>query len=118
MPERSELMTDGQRTGDAAPPKVGLVAFHYPRREYAAEMLRRICQAAKFITAAPGCLGADCWLTEDGAAIVTTGQWESAQAFEAGFAAARAAGIDFRYDEREARPRKIFRLADAGPADT
>jgi heme-degrading monooxygenase HmoA len=91
--------------------KVGLVAFHYPSREFHDEMLRRVGQAAEFIASSPGCLEADCWLTEDGQAIVSTGQWESEEAFRAGFAAARAAGIDFRYDEREVRPREIFRLA-------
>jgi hypothetical protein len=60
----------------------------------------------------PGCLGVDCWLGKDGA-IVTTGKWESEQAFTAGVAAARDAGVDFTYDEREARPREIFRLSCA-----
>ena len=91
--------------------KVGLVAFHYPSREFRDEMLRRVGQAAEFIASSPGCLEADCWLTEDGRAIVSTGQWESEEAYRASFAAARAAGIDFRYDEREVRPREIFRLA-------
>jgi hypothetical protein len=91
--------------------KVGLVAFHYPSREFHDEMLSRVSQAAEFIAGMPGCLAADCWLTEDPPAIVSTGQWESEQAFHASFAAARAAGIDFRYDEREVRPREIFRLS-------
>jgi heme-degrading monooxygenase HmoA len=93
--------------------KVGLVAFHYPRHEYVGDVADRVRRAAEFIAAAPGCLGADCWLTEDGTAVVSTGQWESEQAFVAGFAAARAAGIDFTYDDREVRPREIFRLACA-----
>jgi quinol monooxygenase YgiN len=93
--------------------QVGLVAFHYPRPEYRAEMLRRVHRAAEVIGAEPGCLEVDCWLGEDGTAIVTTGKWESEQAFTGGFAAARAAGVDFTFDEREARPREIFRLACA-----
>jgi quinol monooxygenase YgiN len=93
--------------------QVGLVAFHYPRPEHRAEMLGRVHHAAEVIGAAPGCLGVDCWIGEDGAAIVTTGKWESQQAFTASFAAARAAGVDFTFDEREVRPREIFRLACA-----
>ena len=38
-------------------------------------------------------------------AVMTTGQWESEQARIAGFSAARTAGVDFDYDEREFRPR-------------
>ena len=93
--------------------QVGLVAFHYPRSEFRAEMMSRIRRAAEVIEAMPGCLGVDCWLGKDGAAIVTTGKWESEQAYFAGFAAARDAGVDFTYDEREARPREIFRLSCA-----
>jgi heme-degrading monooxygenase HmoA len=93
--------------------QVGLVAFHYPRPEYQAQMMSRVRRAAEVIEAMPGCLGVDCWLGQDGTAIVTTGKWESEQAYAAGFAAARDAGVDFTYDEREARPREIFRLSCA-----
>jgi hypothetical protein len=47
---------------------------------------------------------------DDRQAVVTTGQWESEQALRAGFAAVRAAGANFDYDERESRPRQVFRL--------
>jgi heme-degrading monooxygenase HmoA len=94
--------------------QVGLVAFHYPRPEYRDQMLSRVQRAAEFLEAVPGCLAVDCWLTEDAAAIVTTGKWESREAFRAGFSAARAGGVDFAFDDREARPREIFRLARAG----
>ncbi|MGH3259284.1 MAG: antibiotic biosynthesis monooxygenase [Streptosporangiaceae bacterium] len=98
--------------------KAGLVAFHYPSRDYSEEMLGRVRRAAEFIASRPGCLGVDCWFTEDGEAIVSTGQWESQEALLGGFAAARAAGIDFRVDEREVRPREIFRLTGTnGAAD-
>jgi quinol monooxygenase YgiN len=90
--------------------KVGLVALHYPRPEHRDEMISRVRQAAAVMTAAPGCLAADCWVSEDGQAIVTTGQWESVQALAAGFAAVRTAGVDIGYDERESRPREIHRL--------
>jgi len=61
-----------------------------------------------------GCLAVDCWVSEDHQAVVTTGQWESEQAMGVGFAAVRAAGVDFHYDERESRPRLVFTLAAAG----
>ena len=90
--------------------KAGLVAFHYPNRDYSEEMFGRVRRAAEFIAALPGCLGADCWLTADGHAVVSTGQWESEEALLEGFAAARAAGIDFHVDEREIWPREVYRL--------
>jgi quinol monooxygenase YgiN len=93
--------------------KVGLVALHYPHPEHRAEMISRVRQAADVMAEAPGCLAADCWVSEDGQAIVTTGQWESEQAQTAGFAAVQAAGVDFGYDERESRPREVLKLVSA-----
>jgi|SRR5215469_4603891 len=94
--------------------KVGIVALHYPRPEHRAEMISRVHRAAEVMAATPGCLTADCWVSVDGEAIVTTGQWESEQALSAGFAAVRTAGIDFDYDERESRPREVFKLLSLG----
>lgn len=71
--------------------KVGMVALHYPRRKHRDEMISRVRQAADVIAATPGCLAVDCWVSEDGQAVVTTGQWESEQALSAGFAAVQAA---------------------------
>ncbi len=93
--------------------KVGMVALHYPRREYWDEMISRVRQAADVMAATPGCLTVDCWVSEDGQAVVTTGQWETEQALAAGFAAVRTADVDFGYDERESRPREVFRLISA-----
>jgi quinol monooxygenase YgiN len=93
--------------------KVGLVAIHYPRREHWDEMIARVHRAAEVLAATPGCLTVDCWLSEDKQAVVATGQWESEQARMAGFSAARTAGVDFDYDEREFRPREVFRLISA-----
>ena len=93
--------------------KVGLVAVHYPRREHRDEMISRVRRAADVIGATPGCLAVDCWVSEDGQTVVTTGQWESERALTAGFAAVQAAGVDFGYDERESRPREVFRLISA-----
>jgi len=81
--------------------KIGLVAIHYPRPEYWDEFIFRVHQAAEVLAATPGCLEVDCWQSEDNQAVVSTGQWESEQAFMAGFAAAHAAGVDFDDDERE-----------------
>jgi quinol monooxygenase YgiN len=93
--------------------KVGLVALHYPRPEHWDAMISRVHRAAEVMAATPGCLGADCWVSEDHRAVVTTGQWESEQALMTGFAAVRAAGVDFDYDERESRPREVFKLVSA-----
>jgi hypothetical protein len=41
---------------------------------------------------------------------VTTGGWESEQALRAGYAAVRAAEVDFDHDDRESRPRQVFIL--------
>jgi quinol monooxygenase YgiN len=93
--------------------KVGLVALHYPRPEHRDEMISRVHRAAEVMMTAPGCLAVDCWVSDDGQAVVTTGQWESGQALMAGFAAVRTAGVDFDYDERESRPREVFQLVSA-----
>ena len=93
--------------------KVGLVAVHYPRPEHWDEMISRVHRAAEVLAATPGCLAVDCWLSEDNQAVVTTAQWESEQARIAGFSAASTADVDFDYDEREFRPREVFRLVPA-----
>lgn len=44
-------------------------------------------------------------------AIVTSGTWESDEARQAGFAAAKEAGVDFAYDDRQLRPWDVFHLS-------
>ena len=90
--------------------KVGVVAIHYPRPEHRDEMIFRVRRAAEVMEATPGCLTADCWVSTDGQAVVTTGQWESEPALIAGFEAVQAADVDFDYDERESRPREVVTL--------
>jgi Antibiotic biosynthesis monooxygenase len=90
--------------------KVGLVALHYPRPEHRDEMISRVRRAAEIMAATPGCLAADCWVSEDHQAVVTTGQWECEGA-ESRVCAVRTAGVDFDYDKRESRPRQVFTLA-------
>ena len=93
--------------------KVGLVAVHYPRPEHWDEMIVRVHRAAEVMAVTPGCLAVDCWVSDDGQAVVTTGQRESDQALRPGFAAVRTAGVDFDYDGRESRPRQVYPLASA-----
>jgi hypothetical protein len=52
-------------------------------------------------------------VSEDQQAVVTTGQRESEQALMAGFATVRTAVVYSGYDERESRPRVVFRLVSA-----
>jgi len=77
------------------------------------EMISRVRRAAEVMAATPGCLAAECWVSDDGQAVVTTGQWESEQDLMAAFTAVRAAGAEFDYDERDSRPRKVLRLVSA-----
>lgn len=89
--------------------KIGMVAVHYPKDQYRQEFVGRVNAAAAAVGKAPGCLAADCWVTEDGA-VVSTAQWESEAAMRESFAAAEKAGVDFTFDDREDRPRNIMRL--------
>jgi len=86
--------------------KVGLVALHFPRPEHWDEMIARVHRAAEVMAATPGCLAVDCWVSDDGQAVVTTGQRESDQALRPGFAAVRnnRAGDRRRHAQRHARP--------------
>jgi quinol monooxygenase YgiN len=93
--------------------KIGMVAVHYPKTEHRQEFVARVRRAAEVVGAAEGCLAADCWTTSDGA-VVSTAQWRTESAMRASFDAATAAGVDFAFDGREARPRDIMLLAAAG----
>jgi quinol monooxygenase YgiN len=93
--------------------KVGFVAIHYPHISHREEFIARVQRAAEVMRLTPGCLSADCWVTVAGDAVVSTAQWESEDALASSFATAKAAGVDFDYDERESRPREILRLVSA-----
>ena len=93
--------------------KVGFVAIHYPHISHREEFIARVQRAVEVIRLTPGCLSADCWVTVAGDAVVSTGQWESEDARASSFATAKAAGVDFDYDERKSRPREILRLVSA-----
>ncbi len=90
---------------------IGLVAFHYPKPAYRDEMIRRVHAAAQALVEVPGCLDVHCWEIVATGAIVTTGRWESNEARQAGFAAAKEAGVDFAYDDRQSRPWEVFHLS-------
>jgi quinol monooxygenase YgiN len=89
---------------------IGFVAVHYPEPTRFDEFVARVRQVAEALRLTPGCLSAECWVTIDGDAVVSTAQWESDEAFAASFAAARDAGVDVTFDERERRPRQVFKL--------
>jgi quinol monooxygenase YgiN len=93
--------------------KMGLVAIHYPHPPHYEEFISRVRQVVEIIRQTPGCLSADCWVTVAGDAVISTAQWESEEALTSSFAAAKAAGADLTYDERESRPRDVYRLVSS-----
>ncbi|MFI7002278.1 antibiotic biosynthesis monooxygenase family protein [Nocardia sp. NPDC050175] len=90
---------------------VGFVAFHYPRPSHFDEFVGRVRKVRDVLSSAPGCLSVECWISADGEAVVSTGQWESDEAFAASFAAVATADVDVTFDERECRPRQIVKLS-------
>jgi hypothetical protein len=91
---------------------VGFVAIHYPHSAHYDEFVSRVQHAAEVMRPTPGCLGATCWVTPAGEAVISIAHWESEAAQASSLATAKAAGVDFDYDEREARPREILRLQE------
>ncbi|MEV0586693.1 antibiotic biosynthesis monooxygenase [Nonomuraea sp. NPDC050310] len=91
--------------------KVGMIAHHYPHPDHRDAFVARVQDVAAFFRARPGCLSAECWLTDD--AVVSIVRWESDAAFAASFASVgEATGLDVAYDDREVRPREIIRLVE------
>ncbi|GAU66966.1 hypothetical protein SSP35_04_00450 [Streptomyces sp. NBRC 110611] len=91
---------------------VAMVAHHYPHPAHRAEFITRVHQVAEAFRRTPGCLSADCWVSDD--AVVSIVQWESAEASAASLDAVQAtAGLDLAYDARESRPREIIQLRAA-----
>jgi hypothetical protein len=85
-----------------------IVAFHYPKPEHRTEMVQRLERAAEVLATAPGCIDVEVWKEQSSGALVTTAKFESQRA---GMNALRnAAGkADMAFDERESRPRDIYR---------
>jgi quinol monooxygenase YgiN len=92
---------------------VRVLAFHYPAPEHRAEMVERIQRAVEVMRSAPGFIDADCWLEEDGDAVVATGTFESKEQWLQTVRSVAAADIDFDYDERELKPRQVRLLLEA-----
>lgn len=74
-------------------------------------MIQRVRDAAEVMATAPECLDVDCRQEETTGAVVTSGKWESRDAFMAAFEAVAAAGVDFDYDDRQSRSRDVFNLS-------
>ncbi|MCA6091134.1 antibiotic biosynthesis monooxygenase [Streptomyces sp. SCA3-4] len=89
--------------------KTCLVAFHYPHASHREEFIARVRRVAEIFRRTPGCLSADCWVTDE--AVASTVHMDSAEALDAALATVMAtAGADIVFDDRETRPREIHRL--------
>ncbi|MGX4733752.1 antibiotic biosynthesis monooxygenase family protein [Kitasatospora griseola] len=89
----------------------GFVAYHYPKAEYVEEFVGRCHQVREVLTRQPGFLRAEVWVTPEGDAVVTTGEFESPQAFQGAFAAvAHECAEAVVFDEREVKPRQVRTL--------
>ncbi|RDI49141.1 antibiotic biosynthesis monooxygenase [Nocardia mexicana] len=90
---------------------VGFVAFHYPGPAHFEEFVGRVHEVRDFLIRTEGCLGVDCWATEDGTAVVSAAHWESEELYSAAFASVGGKpDVDADFDEREVRPREFFKL--------
>ncbi|GAA3042097.1 antibiotic biosynthesis monooxygenase family protein [Streptosporangium longisporum] len=93
--------------------KVAMLANHYPHAAHRDAFIARVHRVAEEFRRGPGCLSAECWLTDDAdGAVVSFVRWESEEAFAASLTAVQAAELDIAYDERESRPREIVRLEE------
>ncbi|MFD8477789.1 antibiotic biosynthesis monooxygenase [Kitasatospora sp. NPDC059673] len=89
----------------------GFIAFHYPKPEYVEEFVGRCHQVRAVLGKQPGLLRVEVWVTPEGDAVVTTGAFESQQAFQDAFAAVgRECGEAVVFDEREVKPREVHAL--------
>ena len=92
---------------------VGFVAMHYPHADHHDAFVARVQRVAGVLRSTPGCLGAECWVTPAGDAVVSIARWESEAAQAASMQALGSADVDVAYDEREVRPREITALVSA-----
>ena len=88
-----------------------LLAFHYPKPEYRAEMLDRLARAVEVMANADGCLDAEYWQDEASEALVATAKFDSRQRCLDALTRT-AALVDIAYDERESRPREVYHLVE------
>jgi heme-degrading monooxygenase HmoA len=88
---------------------VGFVAFHYPRPEHFEDFVARAHRVGETFQSRAGCLSAEVWATSDGEAVVTTGRFESEDAYRAALTAVRDLD-EVSFDERELKPRQVHTL--------
>lgn len=90
---------------------LGFVAFHYPKPEHVEAFVGRTRQVREVLAAQPGFVRAATWVTPEEDAVVTTGEFESPEAFQGAFAAVgRELGEVVAFDEREVKPRQVHTL--------
>jgi heme-degrading monooxygenase HmoA len=90
-----------------------VIAYHYPTTGHRPEMIERIKRAAEVMAGCPGFLAADCWLEEDGEAVVAVGTFESKEQWLQAMHVVAGAEVDFDFDEREREPRRVQLLVEA-----
>lgn len=76
-------------------------------------MVGRIKRAVEVMSGCPGFLGADCWLEEDGEAVVAVGTFDTKEQWLDAMAVVASADVDFDFDEREREPRRVQFLLEA-----
>lgn len=89
----------------------GFIAYHYPAPEHLEEFVGQCHQVAEAARTQPGFLSVGVWVTAGGDAVVTTGAFESEEAFRASADAAR--GLDATPDglsDLEVEPRQVHFL--------
>lgn len=93
------------------------MAFHYPKPEYRADLLRWIEHVGAALKAQPGLLELADFDDPDNGRIVAVSIWESAERFRLGREnAMNSLGEDAPYDLWETRPLEIFTLGELNEA--
>ncbi|RXS87832.1 hypothetical protein EST92_02155 [Streptomyces sp. TM32] len=89
----------------------GFVAFHYPAPEHLEEFVHHCHQVADATRRQPGFLSVGVWVTPDREAVVTTGAFESEEAFSAAAEVGREMGATPEgLSDLEVRPREVHFL--------
>ncbi|MFI8498738.1 antibiotic biosynthesis monooxygenase family protein [Streptomyces sp. NPDC085524] len=89
----------------------GFVAFHYPAPEHLEEFVRKAHQVADASRRQPGFLSVEVWVTPDRNAVVTTGSYETREAFLAAAEVGREMGATpDGISDLEIRPRQVHFL--------
>lgn len=88
----------------------GFIAYHYPRPDQFADFVERTRLVRETLLSHSGCLSVDIWAAPDSEAVVTTGTFDSLDAYQRAFGEAQAMGDTVAFDEREVKPREIVSL--------